>query len=68
MSVGRYQAYLRLRELDPDITAEEVQAMTMREIEQLLQAYAQETGGVSAPEASGGSSGGCGSRHHCRTW
>ena len=38
--------------------------MTMREIDQLLQAYTQETSGASTPEVSGG----CGSRHHCRNW
>lgn len=32
LSLGKYNAFLRLRELDPDITPEEVQNMTMREI------------------------------------
>ena len=63
MSVGKYRAYLILRELDPDITAEEVQGMTMREIYQLIQSHAQEEGGTSGslPELSGG---GHGHGHH----
>ena len=62
MSVGKYQAYLKLRELDPDIAAEEVQDMTMREIDQLIRSYAQAADGPasSIPETSGGH------RHRCR--
>lgn len=71
MSVGKYQAYLVLRELDPDITAEEVQGMTMREIDQLIWSYAQEEDGTPAaiPEASGSGYGGhgYGHGHHRRT-
>ena len=36
LSYGKYQAYLELRALDPDITPQEVQNMTMREIRQLI--------------------------------
>lgn len=32
LSYGKYRAFLELRELDPQITAEEIQGMTMREI------------------------------------
>ena len=51
MSVGRYQAYLILRELNPDITEEEIRAMTMREIEQLIRSSAQEQGVEMTPAA-----------------
>lgn len=43
MSVGKYEAYLQLRELDPTITPEEVQGMTMREINRCIEAYVQGT-------------------------
>lgn len=36
MSCGKYRALLELQLLDPDITSEEVQRMTMREIRDLL--------------------------------
>ena len=36
LSYGKYQAYLELQALDPDITPQEVQNMTMREIRQLI--------------------------------
>lgn len=32
LSYGKYRALLKLQELDPDITAEDIQGMTMREI------------------------------------
>lgn len=36
LSYGKYQAYLELLALDPDITPQQVQTMTMREIRQLI--------------------------------
>lgn len=42
MSYGRYQAFLELQELDPDITPEEIQGMTMREIRDLIQQLSQD--------------------------
>ena len=36
MSCGKYKAYLELQELNPDITTEEVQGMTMKEIQNLI--------------------------------
>ena len=42
LSYGKYQAYLELNALDPSITPEKIQGMTMREIRDLLRAlYAQ---------------------------
>ena len=60
MSVGKYQAYLILRELDQNITVEEVQGMTMWEIDQFIQAHIQEESGSPAtrPEDPGGEFGG----------
>ncbi len=44
LSYGKYQAYLELNALDPSITPEKIQGMTMREIRDLLRAlYAQNT-------------------------
>ena len=37
LSHGKYRAYLELQALAPDITIEEVQGMTMREIQELVQ-------------------------------
>lgn len=36
MSCGKYRAYLEVLKLDPDITPEEIQNMTMREIRELI--------------------------------
>lgn len=44
MSVGKYRAYLILHQLDPDITAVQVQGMTMGELYQLIETYSREQG------------------------
>ena len=41
-SFGKYQAWQVLQDLDPDITLEEVQDMTMSEIRDLIWKYSQE--------------------------
>ena len=61
MSVGKYRAYLLLRELDPDVTVEEIRDMTMQEIYQRIREY--EVGGDAAPAPSGGHGHG---NHHGR--
>ena len=61
MSVGRYQVYLILRELDPDITVEEIQNMTMGEMYQRIWAYAQEQDTVGSTQ---GNADGYGYRGH----
>lgn len=38
LSCGKYRAFLELRELDPDITPEDIQGMSMREIRELTAA------------------------------
>lgn len=70
MSVGKYQAYLILREFDPDVTAEEVQGMTMREIYQLIQSHTQEESGSPdpIPEAPSGGYGGNSHEHGHHRW
>ena len=42
LSFGKYQAYLTLKELNPSVTLEEVQDMTMSQIRELIQEYSQE--------------------------
>lgn len=37
LSYGKYRAFLELQELDPSITAEEIQNMSMREIRNMIQ-------------------------------
>lgn len=37
LSCGKYRAFLELQLLDPDITPEAVQGMTMREIRELIE-------------------------------
>ncbi len=44
LSYGKYRAFLQVQELDPNISAEEVQQMTMREIRELTETL---TGGGS---------------------
>ncbi len=44
MSCGKYRAFLELQKLCPDITPEEIQNMTMREIRDLTDSWPEETG------------------------
>lgn len=41
-SYGKYKAFLELKELDPNITSEEVQEMTMREIQDLIDTLSED--------------------------
>ena len=50
MSVGKYRAFLELRALDPSVTAEEVQAMSMREIRDRIAALSGGSGTPSGQE------------------
>lgn len=54
MSVGKYRAYLVLQELNPDVTPEEVQGMTMREIYQLIRSYEAAGSSTANPELPSG--------------
>ena len=51
LSYGKYRAFLEVQALDPDITAEEIRDMTMREIRDLLISLSGEveTGGGRGP-------------------
>lgn len=42
LSCGKYRAFLELQALNPDITPEEIQGMTMREIRELIAALTSE--------------------------
>lgn len=41
LSYGKYQAFLELQKLDPDITADEAQNMTMRELRERISALSE---------------------------
>ncbi len=58
LSCGKYRAFLELRLLDPDVTPEAVQDMTMREIREMIDSLSSD-GGSDAPQ-----SGGRGNGHH----
>ena len=49
MSCGKYQAYLELYSLDPSVTTEEVQKLTMRQIRDRIQDLSK--GGCSRPDS-----------------
>ena len=50
LSYGKYRAYLELLALDPTVTPEEIQGMTMREIRELIETL---SAGQQAPQNSG---------------
>lgn len=60
MSVGKYRAFLELQALDPSVTAEEAQAMSMREIRSRIAALSDGETGTSSGQGSQSSSGGYG--------
>lgn len=55
LSCGKYRAFLELQVLDPDITAEAVQGMTMREIRDMIDRLSPGGGSDSPPSGSRGS-------------
>lgn len=54
LSYGKYRALLELQLLDPDITPEAVQGMTMREIRDLIGCLSAGSGSNPPPHSSGG--------------
>lgn len=65
LSYGKYRAYLELLALDPTVTPEEIQGMTMREIREMIQALSSgqqpsQSGGQDQNQGQGGGSGGHG--------
>lgn len=47
VSCGKYKAFLELQALDPDVTAEEVKGMTMRELWDRIAELSQDSSGIS---------------------
>lgn len=58
LSYGKYKAFLDLQSLDPTITAEEVQKMTMREIRDLISSLSAGQGSDAEPAGNGNGNGG----------
>ena len=58
LSYGKYRAFLELQMLDPDITPEAVQGMSMREIREWMERLSMERGNESVPYDNRGN------RHH----
>lgn len=65
LSCGKYRAFLELQQLDPDITPEAVQSMTMREIQDLIDSLRAESDVApsSSPSWNGGGGGHHGQHH-----
>ena len=55
LSLGKYRAYLELRELDPNIAPEEIQRLTMREIRDRIADLLPENAGNELPPTTIGS-------------
>ena len=53
MSFGKYEAFLRLQELDPSITADDVKDLTMHEIFDLIEEYSENHNNVDDTSSSG---------------
>ena len=64
LSYGKYQAFLELQALDPTITVEEVQDMTMREIRDRIDALSGDSEGQTQTNTGGAGQGQTGSGHH----
>lgn len=58
LSCGKYRAFLELQLLDPEVTPETVQGMTMREIRELMECVSEDG------ESNASSYGGWGNGHH----
>lgn len=63
LSCEKYRAFLELCALDPDITPEKVQGMSMRQIRELIAALRSENGNNELPPTTGGN-GHHGNEHH----
>lgn len=63
LSCGKYRAFLELQRLDPDITPEDVQGMTMREIQDLIDSLRAESGAEPSPSPSSSWDNGSGGHH-----
>lgn len=66
LSCGKYKAYLELQLLDPNITPETVQGMTMREIRDLINELSPDGGSEAQPaDTEGCKQQGAGNGHGC---
>ncbi|WP_442911415.1 anti-sigma-I factor RsgI family protein [Lachnoclostridium sp. An169] len=59
MSFGKYQAFLRLQELDPAVTADDVRDLSMREILDLIEEYSKPSDSAGDPDNAGDIPGSC---------
>lgn len=57
MSFGKYRAYLELKEIDPLITTEEIQELTMRQIRDRIEEMSDSSGGEERKAGGGNGSG-----------
>lgn len=53
LSYGKYRAFLELQALDPAVSPEEIQGMTMREIRDRIEALSESAGDLAAEETTG---------------
>lgn len=60
MSCGKYKAFLELQALDPDITVEDIQGLTMRQIWDMIDELSGNTDGTNQSDSTGRFGGG----HH----
>lgn len=60
ISCGKYKAFLELQALDPDITIEDIQGLTMRQIWDKIEELSDNTDGTIQSQSSDG----CGGGHH----
>lgn len=60
MSFGKYKAFLELQALDPDITAEDMQGLTMRQIWDMINELSGNTDGMYQNDCTGR----CGKKQH----
>ena len=60
ISCGKYKAFLELQALDPDITIEDIQGLTMRQIWDKIEELSDNTDGKIRSQSSDG----CGGGHH----
>lgn len=64
LSYGKYRAYLEAQAQNPDLTPEDVQGMTMREIRDLIQPQESQTGSGQQGGGKGHGKGWAGGRHN----
>ena len=64
MMEGKYRAFLEAQAQNPDLTTEDVQGMTMREIRDLIQPQESQTGSGQKGGGKGHGKGWAGGRHN----